>query len=214
MTKGPLVDFKIRRLGPTDEKAVAEVYGATDTWMGASVSPAFMERNLKYARDEYLLCTDDSKVMLGAFLGGELVMALGVLFWTDMPFCTITRLVGRNTLWAGREVLTCLNQLYDLLFDEMDRRHCSRFYLLSSVEHFRVLVKGGRLNRRLVDNFYLTIEDIVPANTRPKFEYVWRMMGERLWTTTLVLRAGTLRNKSRKLDASVIAPEIIDLLDE
>lgn len=203
--------FVTRILNQADFADVEEVYRSATSWMGAHVPPEFVSHNLEVAKDQYLSRVFEKKLLLGTFVSGQLIMSGGLYFWKDMPFCTCLRLVTRASALNGRQIMAVLNSFYNGMLDEIERRGCSRFYVLTAVKHHKGMAYAGRANKRLANNYLMTVEEVIPANQQPKFGYTWNMMGSRTWPVDLVLRAGTALNHIRKIDYSIIERESVEV---
>lgn len=175
--------------------------------MGADVSKEFIEENFLVAKTEYLEKANPSRVLLGAFDGETLVMTLGIYFWNLFPSCTFLRMVGRRDRLSTKDLFASLHELYDEAFNQLEARNYNRFYLLSTARHFGVLARMGRTQRRLVSDYLMTVEEVVAPGTKPRFDFIWQMMGRQTWSSPLILRSGTLRNHKRVFDTKFLDEE-------
>lgn len=199
--------FLVRQLTIDDVEQLKEVYLATSTWMGADVSKEFIEENFLVAKTEYLEKANPSRILLGAFDGKNLVMTLGIYFWNLFPSCTFLRMVGRRDVLSTSDLFASLHELYDEAFDQIEARNYNRFYLLSTARHFGVLARMGRTQKRLVSDYLMTVEEVIAPGTKPRFDFIWQMMGEQTWPSPLILRSGTLRNHKRVFDTKFLDDE-------
>ncbi len=203
------MEISTRALTSKDFEAVATLYRGTDRWMDRPVSSAFLEENLEIARAEYLFGKSKRKILLGTFLGNQLTISGGLYFWSDLPFCTINRVVSLRSEISPRIFLQMMLSLFTGFLDEIESRDVTRFYLLTTSHHLSALAQIGRIFPRLSRDYLMTVEEVVQARSKPQSDYVWKMMGEKVWPTTLVIRAGTAYNHVRKFDKLTVGDDVL-----
>lgn len=204
------MNFTTRILDQGDFDSLSGLYRSKNRWMESPVSDEFMEENLEVARKNYLSRESDRRILLGTFADSRLVFSGGLYLWFDLPFCTIVRLVGDTTELDSRAVVKAMTSLFDGFLNEIEKRQIGRFYLLTSAHHLSSMAKIGRFLPRLRRDYAMTVEEVVPAGARPRFPYVWSIMGEKVWPVTLVIRAGTAYNHVRTFDKTVVGEDIIN----
>lgn len=198
-----------RILSPDDFEQVAKLYRTNTQWMQTPVPPEFIEANLKLAQDEYLSDSNPDKVLIGVFDGDDLLLTGGMSFWAKLPFCTILRLVGSGGFTETRRFSRAMVSLFDAFLDILNSRACYRFYLLSSDQHLSTLARLGHMLPRLRQNYLMTVEEVIPPNCPAKFSYGQSMMGEKVWPTRLVIRAGTAYNHVRSFDHEAVSDDVL-----
>jgi hypothetical protein len=147
---------------------------------------------------------------MGTFHADRLVLSGGLFFWGRMPFCTILRLVGKLESGNLVTLTKCLISLFDGFLDQMESHRCTRFYILTTGHHLSTLAKVGRMLPRLRRDYLMTVEAVIAPGIRPEQEYLWSMMGEKIWPVPLVLRAGTAYNHVRSFDKSIVDDDVLN----
>jgi hypothetical protein len=163
---------------------------------------------------DYLNPSSKEKIMMGTFSEDRLVLAMGVYFWRTMPSCTFLRFASRMDELGGKDIIHGFRSLYSACLDELEARNYNRFYILSSERHHTSLAKIGGSWGRFRDRYFMTVEEVVRAGCRPQFEYVWSMMGHKVWPVNVIVRAGTLINDFRSFDRSVVSPEALAVWEQ
>lgn len=203
----------IRQLSTEDFLAVSEIYKAQVKHMGLNVEN-YYEQQSEEKILQYLNPKIKNRVLFGVFIENQLVLCMGIFFWKHMPYGTFLRFASRKGYFEGKAIQKAFRQLYKACLDELEKREYYRFYLISSAKHQDVLAYMGATWEEFRTRYIITVEEVIPAGTKPKFEYTWSIMGERVWAVDLTLRAGTLLNKYRKFDRNIIGEKAMMLWDQ
>lgn len=199
-----------RKLTLDDFSHVEIQYSRTQSWMGVPVDRKYINDNLQTAKDSYLSGADQNRILIGAFIDGELVVSCGIYFWEKLPFCSIMRLVSNGSEhFSFKKIERAYQSLFQFILDEMKIRRRNRFYILSNLAHQSGLALLTKKVPTIWKEYEMSIEEIISENQTPHFEYVWQMMGDRTWPTKLVLRSGTLKNEFRKFDENQSSEKIV-----
>jgi hypothetical protein len=203
--------FTTRILKLSDLKELESLYRTQLTHMGVPSDDYFQEHFDEALRSQYLNDAIDSRILMGTFYRDRLVLSMGIYFWKTLPSCTFLRFASRTDDLGGKEIVYAFRSLYSACLDELETRNYNRFYILTSEKHHASLAKIGGSWGRFRDQYFMTVEDVVPAGTRPQFDYVWSMMGSKEWPVNVIVRAGTLVNAYRKFDRSLVSPEALQI---
>lgn len=203
-----------RLLGPADYSEVINLYQKHATHMGVESKDYSLKHTDRLLEEEYLNPEYVHKVLLGTFRDGQLHLCMGIYFWTGLPSCTFLRFASLPGAFPGRSLREPFRHLYSGCLDLLEERGYNRFYLLSSAQHHGALAYLGGTWDRLRLKYLMTVEEVVPSNTRPRYDYVWQMMGNKTWPVPLIVRAGTLLNKYRKLDTEIVSSKALQIWED
>lgn len=203
-----------RLLTSADYAEVCALYKSNSSHMGVESTDYHEEHTTDLLMSEYLNPDFNKKVMYGTFLNGQLVLCMGVFFWPDLPFCTFLRFASLRGAFPGRTIRDPFRNLYSACLDALEEAGRHRFYLLSSARHHEMLAYIGATLSRLRQRYIMTVEEVVPSHSEPQYAYVWSMMGYKTWPLPVIVRAGTLLNKYRKIDTSIVSTKALEIWDD
>ncbi len=201
----------VRRLNSKDLQSIVEVYSSQSKHMGLDSSNFPHSHIDRHLIEEYLIEGVSSKTMFGVFVEDRLVMCMGILFWTKLPSCTLLRFASLNNYFSGKDIKESFVRLNGACLDEIESRGYNKFYILSSTKHAEMLAYLGGEVDRFSNRYMMAVEEVIPANLKPRFEMFYSMMDNRTWSTDLVIRSGTLLNKFRKLHSNIISERTLNI---
>lgn len=201
----------IKILTISDLEQIKKLYSSQKTHMKIS-SPFFSEQYIDTLLiNEYLNEQFENKILIGFFLNGTLALSLGMYFWPQLPSCTFLRFCSLDGFFNGKDFQQAFRSLLSRGLDELERRNYNRFYILSSLKHLEAMALLGGDWERLKLKYLMSIEEYIPSNSRPRFDFTWNMMGKKTWLVPLVMRSGTLLNGYRKLDPAIQSINALEL---
>ena len=193
-------DSFIRLLDISDFEHWLQLYSSHEVIYGKNNGHVNNDEFLKIIRNEYLDKLVDNKHIFGLFKDNQLVMALGIYFWADMPHCSLLHLVSKKNVMSLAEATQNIEKLYMRCLEFAEQRKVYRFYFIIQKSHLAGFKKAGVPIDQIGSKYVICTEAVVPENTRPKFLFVWNMMGRATWPVTILVRSGTLLEKHRLLD--------------
>ncbi len=139
----------------------------------------------------------DNKFFLAAILDEQVVGVAAIGFAEKRPWGSIIYLKIRRQLSTTLR-LNLLRQLVDQSFAFAEEKNCIRIYMANRLQR-----RGHFLNARLyplvkdierLKKYSFISESIIPANSRPVFEYEWQLLGFQEWPEDMGIVSATLKN--------------------
>ncbi len=138
----------------------------------------------------------ENKYLIGAFSDETLIAVSAMAFAENRPWGSLIYLkIDQRVPTAFR--LSVLRQIVDHSFELAEEKNCIRIYMANRLQR-----RGKFLNARLfplvknierLQKYSFISESVVPANTKPQFEYEWQLMGVQTWPEELGIVSATLR---------------------
>lgn len=146
--------------------------------------------------DEYMT---NGQGTVGAFADGTLISSVFVYLWALYPSASILNalvLPGAVHKFKldSNGLKECVASSQDLC--EVQGRFTQ--YTVHSAAAFRSAVGDwNRYQNTRGDRYYRWTDAIIPAGTRPKYDYQWALLKMMTWPLDVIIRAGTLKEEFR-----------------
>lgn len=183
-----------------DINQVLDLYASQEKIMGMSIPFENKENFAQQMQDFYLNPAVEKRILFGTFVDQDLKAAMGMVIWNEMPYWTLTRLIvkkGPKTV-AFNPALNGIDSCLRSCLEWAENLGCYRYFVMSSLRHHEGLASAGMSHPSLGERYAVFVEEVVLANQRPKYNYVWQMMGQVTWPQSLVVRSGALLNQYRE----------------
>jgi len=181
------MQFEIKKIVEIDINLVTDFIAKQKTFV----------RTTGVAENPSKYLSSNTKTIYGAFKNNELVSMLGASFsLTDNSYIIVAMKTVPNKFKYFNMKENGLGLLWEKIISEFEANGYYTFYLL----HNRTKWPIQKMGKMWIDNipslkkYYGTIHSIIPANTRPKFDMHWRLMGETTWPTDMILEKRALKS--------------------
>ena len=190
--------FSYRVLQKSDLDSILEVNLTHKKVMGihkhASYDEAFLQKLPNYF-------DNPSRYILGSFLDNTLVSYLCVIQWSSHPYWTF--LGAKSRPFIGGSLFQPINNGLSVLTSKIIKHEIKRgrsaFWYLTSARQNRGYRNNWRLSVHELRDF-LFISRTIRAGYEPKDQFIWDLMGKRVWNEDLVVRTGVLKGKESVLE--------------
>lgn len=139
---------------------------------------------------------NENKLFFAAFVNQKLEAVLALAFAENRPWGSVIYLKINKSL-ETRVRLKVLREIVDRAFSQAEEKNCVRLYMVNRLQR-----RGNFMNARLyplvknierLQKYSFITENIIPAHTKPQYEYEWQLLGYQTWSEDLGIVSATLK---------------------
>lgn len=188
----------IRHLTESDNSALLELYDTRQKFftINKNEHPEIMEMNREAVKKLHTNWPQGPFVVYGAFENDQLISSCTVRYHrNDNSYKSFNWITRYNQTHLYNPVKNGISGIYQRILDESEAMGYYTWYSINRKNRWPEEKIYERYWNSIPSfkKYFRSIHAIIPANTKPIFEFHWDLMGKMIWPVDLVVKSAVLK---------------------